>query len=402
MKLKYYLSWVVLTMFLLSSFAVLGEENTTSTNPSTDTKTDTNREKTTSNVRDRVDVREDVRDKREDLRDKREDVRDKLNIDRERCIKKCVEESGEGAKIRCEAKCKVADLREGVRDKREDLRDKREDVRDRLKNFEAAKERLRLAEDKLKIEKIKFIEARDRFKKECASIANADNGSCRRIKSEIKSDAKPHLLNTANAVLESLNKLKAKVDASDYLEENDKKEILANIDAKITKVNDLIKKIEALNENSTFEEVKQLSQEITATWKEIRPLLEIQHRKVEILGFGRIIKNSEKLEERLKNTLEKMKAKGYDVTNLDVLVAEFESELKLAKASHIEALKLISAGDVKGAHEKLADARKNLKLAHETLKKIVQEIKNRDKKVLETTESEQTSTETTKQTAVTS
>lgn len=377
MKLKYYLSCVVLTIFLLSSFAVIGEENTASANPTIDTGVNTNTEKTTSNIRDRADIK-----------DKREDVRDKLNIDRERCIKKCVEESGEGAKIRCEAKCKVADVRV--------------DVRDRLKNLDAVKERLKLAEAKLKAEKVKFIGARDRFKKECASISNADNGSCRSIKAEIKSNAKPHLLNTVNAVLESLNKLKAKVDASDYLEENDKKEILANVDAKITKVNDLIKKIEALNENSTPEDVKQLSQEITAAWKEIRPLLEIQHRRVEILGFGGIIKRSEKLEERLKNTLEKMKAKGYDVTNLDALITEFDNRLKLAKASHIEALKLIIAGDVKGAHEKLVDAKKQLKLAHETLKKIVQEIKKRDKKVLETTESEQTSTETTNKTAATS
>lgn len=279
------------------------------------------------------------------------------------------------------------DKREDIRDKREDIRDKREDVREKLKEFNAVKERFKLAENKLKAEKVKFIDVRDRFKKECA--ADSTKNICKTIKSEIKANAKPHLLNTANAVLEALNRLRARTESSDYLEEADKKEILSNIDAKIANVKDLMAKIEALNENSTPEEIKQVAEDIKVVWKNLRPFLELQGKKVGIIRIGGVIKKSEKLEGRLQRTLEKLKSKGFDVSNLDALITEFNNHIKEAKANHVEALKLISAGDVKGAHEKLTEAKKHLKLAQDALRKIVQEIKNRDKTTLETPEPEE-------------
>ena len=98
-----------------------------------------------------------TRDRKEDMKDKREDMRDALNIDRQRCLEKCRNESSQY----CEARCKIADRKEDIKDFREDVR-KGKSKLFRIKN--AAELDLRhLSKERIETLRIKFDDAKERF-----------------------------------------------------------------------------------------------------------------------------------------------------------------------------------------------------------------------------------------------
>ncbi len=264
---------------------------------------------------------------------------------------------------------------------------------------ELAKENYKKTVEQYKEAREKFKESREKIKdnreklKECVGLKT---DKCNNIRATVKANAKPFLTNSADAILKLLENLKNKVEASN-LEDAEKAELIAEIDASIAKINEAKVSADALTEGATNEEIKESAKEIKEAWKEARK--DVKRIAGELVHFrvGEIIKKAEKLEDRLNRVLEKAKAAGKDTSALQSLIDQFHQKIadarqkyENAKAKYTEAK---TAGDVdalvKEANALLKEAHKDLKEAHRILKDIVRELKekNTEKELEETKES---------------
>jgi len=223
---------------------------------------------------------------------------------------------------------------------------------------------------------------------------------CKMVRAEIKTNAKPFLLNSADLVLKLLDNLGTRISNSNMSDE-EKNGLLADLDARIQGVEDAKTKIDGLTQNSTNEETKEAAKVIRTAWLDTRK--DIKRVTGHLINFrvGEIIVRAERLEERLDKVVEKAKANGKDTTQLESLINNFKEKVnearekyELAKAKYTEAK---TAGDVdsviKEANQYLKEAHSKLKEAHSILKDIVSEIRKRgQEKTLEETSVEATET----------
>lgn len=273
-------------------------------------------------------------------------------------------------------------------------------ARERFKEArELAKENYKQTVEQYKEAKEKFKDSREKIKenreklKECVGLKT---DKCNNIRATVKANAKPFLTNSADAILKLLENLKNKVEASN-LEDAEKAELIAEVDASIAKINEAKASADALTEGATNEEIKESAKEIREAWKEARK--DVKRIAGELVHFrvGEIIKKAEKLEERLNMVLEKAKANGKDTSALQGLIDQFHQKIADAREKYEQAKQKYTeaktAGDVdavvKEANALLKEAHKDLKEAHSILKNIVRELraKNAEKEIEETKES---------------
>ncbi|MEW6063150.1 MAG: hypothetical protein AB1571_02155 [Nanoarchaeota archaeon] len=253
----------------------------------------------------------------------------------------------------------------------------------------------------------KFLDQRRIFitsKEKLVNCRGDFSERCKSVRADIRSNAKPFLLNSADMVLKLLDNLEARISNSNMTDE-EKSNLLADIDAKIKEVEDAKAKIEGLTKNSTNEEIKEAANVIRTAWIDTRK--DVKRVTGHFINFriGEIIVRAERLEVRFDKVVEKAKADGKDTAQLESLISQFKEKIEeakekynLAKGKYIEAK---TAGDVdaviREANQYLKDAHSKLKEAQSILKSIVQEIRKQgqEKTLEETTATEPAQQETT-------
>lgn len=340
-------------------------------------------------IRDKI---EDIKDTREDVKDLQEDLRDKINIDRERCIEKCQNESNNN----CEARCKVADIKENVRDRNENIRDVKEDLRERLREGKSIK--VRTAADlnirHIKVEKLEELRERYEDVKEKYKEAKEDMHDAReRLKHSLQDGnqtgafehAKTYLLRSADALINHLEKLKTKVQENENIPDDREAEIVAEIDVQISAINDIKVEIEAA---TTREQIKDAAKKLRDVWKKLKHIIKFHTQRIVAARVEGIVNNGLVLEKRL----DKILANLNESTDVDVEVDNFKAKINLSRDKYRQAqdkleevLDLRAAGEsadsekikalMEEAGQLLKEARDALKEAHEILKSIVKKIK---------------------------
>ena len=221
------------------------------------------------------------------------------------------------------------------------------------------------------------------LKKDLRSCRDDRSKECIEVRTKVKIDSKDYMDKASERMLLLLEEAKTKVEESD-LSADIKTRLNARIDADIKAVTDAKIKVEALNENSTSEEVKAAAKELREAWMHAKKTLRITNALVVETRVGLIVERADKLELRLNNLVAKLEAEGKDTTELKAKIDEFNHHIDTAREKRKEALNVlieikieedVNAEDrqeaVAKAHALLVEAKTHLKEAHQILKEIV-------------------------------
>lgn len=246
-------------------------------------------------------------------------------------------------------------------------------------DYMKAKEQFQLKKIDLEKAKLKF-QGMQEIRKQCKA------GNCNITDEELIASAKEFLGNSADAIIEHLNKVKAKIQENEDLSDDEANAMIAQIDEKIAE-------IEAAKEKAqnatTKEEIRDAAKDINAAWKDIK-ITSLAHTNQLINArIGGIIVKSEHLKEKLDKILARMEANGKDVSNIKPMVDEFNADINLSKEKYDAAMEKFKefwqAEDKSAAQDKLKEAqdlmneaKQALKDANEKLREIVKAIKEKN------------------------
>lgn len=245
--------------------------------------------------------------------------------------------------------------------------------------YQEAKENYASMRDAYETQRDEFVRVRQQYR----DCERSDTENCSRVRENIKTEAKEHLLNSADLIIKELERVKEKVQSSEDLSESEIAAIVSEIDAKISEVKSARETIGNLDGNSTREDINNAAKTVRESWLEIKASLKKHIARLMNARLGNIIHSTEMLEKRLYAARDKLEAKGADVSSLDAKLSEFSSKLDTAAGKYREAVEKFgsakSASEVdeaaKDVHTLLTEAKQALKDARDLLRDIVSEIK---------------------------
>ena len=275
----------------------------------------------------------------------------------------------------------------------ERLETAKENIAMARERYEQAKERYLSVKDAYMAKKNTFLEAKEQYKN-CKDIESEECGEKRE---RIKSNAQPYLLKVADLVLSELEKIKAKVEASEDLSEEEIAEIVADIESKIQDVEDAKAVIENLDEESTREEINEAAEIIRDAWKDSKVALKKHAGRMVNARLGNIIHRTEMLETKLESIRDRLESKGADVSDLDDMLEEFNAQIELANEKYEEGkalwLEAKTSEDVDNAAKEaraiLTEAKDALQNARDMLRDIVKEIRDLNRGSLDVEDGEE-------------
>lgn len=236
---------------------------------------------------------------------------------------------------------------------------------------ESLRDKMLEEREKMRDTKTRVLEAHEKVMKARASFLDA------RIK--IRSgqattvDKQDFLLAAADKVIELLNDLKVKVEASD---DEDKAETLAEIDASIEAMTSAKATVEGIDtETATREEIRAAAGELRDAWNDAQKVLRKGAGHVVNKRVGNVIQRMDHMDDKLDKILERLAAKGYDVSAAAALTAEFDAKIESAEAHHEKSKELFEAGSIQEANVEMRAAMADLKDAHNLLKDIVKSLR---------------------------
>jgi chromosome segregation ATPase len=247
--------------------------------------------------------------------------------------------------------------------------------------FETARNRYQTAKQNYANAKARITQTRARYN-ECKGEETAE---CTQVRKETKSNARSLLVNGADRVIASLEKLKEKIELSDRLTYEEAAERIAEIDAKIAELQEAKETSEDLDEESDPEDVREAANQIRNAWQNTKRVMQINAARVVNAKIGGVIVKSEKLQERLGSAVAKLSEEGQDTAEVEALIDEFSAKVESAKThyelamdKHEEAR--ATEGDVsdimKEATSHMQEAHKELKEAHAVLAKVLRQMKS--------------------------
>jgi hypothetical protein len=325
------------------------------------------------------------------------------------------------AKVETETNIKDGELEtktetrvKGVSEFAKTLKESSQKFRDSLRSAKTKEERVQIIKERRDELKAGFEDARTKFrasKEELKVCKGKQDLKCKNLRVKYRANTLPFLLSTADAMAEYLERVRVKISESNL---ENKVELLARIDARISKLDKIKDEIESLGENPSREDLKKAADALKAELKEVKA--SGRNAAVHSLAdrMGGVLVKAAHLEARLDKTLLKLKTKDVDISTADTKVAEFKQHIEDAKKIHAEAkAKLIGGASPSDVHSLIKSAHEHLKLAHQALKEAVRQIKNikdgedaLEEAIIETqdedagiSDSEQVSTTTGEQTA---
>ncbi len=224
-----------------------------------------------------------------------------------------------------------------------------------------------------------FLEAKERLR-ECE---DADSDECSELRERAQNHSVEMIINSANMIIEHLNKIKEKVEASETMDPERAEEIILEINNSISELEEAIAQAESAE---TKDEIKEIAKTVSKLWIRIRHRERLHAASVVKARVWGIMKRSENLEERLDLTLAKMEEQGIDTVDIDTKITEFSEKILNATSKYNEAQELMDGAYLEEDKEKLKEvvdeakqlidqAHELLKEAHTLLVEIVRDIK---------------------------
>jgi hypothetical protein len=242
-----------------------------------------------------------------------------------------------------------------------------------------AKEQLKAAEERYANAEKRYNQAKNEFKGEKLAWQRAlESGN----ETAAIEHAKNYLDDAADMIIESLEKVRAKVAGSDDLTEEEAKLALAEIDARIERMEDLK---EELAKADTKEEVKAVGKEIIAAWSLTRYRLQLHAETLVRGNIGEILSRSSALEAHLERVITEMEdanVSNSTIASLDDKVDDFSDLIASAREKYDDANALFEEAKETDDRVKFDESKELMRAAHSDLKEahtilmsIVKEIK---------------------------
>lgn len=199
-------------------------------------------------------------------------------------------------------------------------------------------------------------------------------------KQEHLEEAKNYLLKANEATIRYLERIKAKIEKMKHIDEDQKNNIIAEIDKDI---NWLKAKQEAIKNASTPQELEEIAHQAREYWHRVRGRVKKLLGRALRLRLDYIFARFDKIREKIAQAIEKAKEGGKDTTQLENWLADFDKNLNLAKEKYslakekFTALSNVAEADklFREGHAFLRQAHQYLRSAHHDLKEIVQELR---------------------------
>jgi len=265
-----------------------------------------------------------------------------------------------------------------VKEKAKNLRERYTVAREKYKkNKEIMRERLAKAKEKRVEVKANHQEARQKIqerKERLAACKDSETEDCKELRKDTRTQTKRYLINIAEHVLAMISKTKERVENSN-LDEEQKSELLSDLDEKAEEIAGALETIEGLDENSTKEDYVEAAKIIKESWKELRHTIKkgvgrVANGKIHAISvrLGNLKRKLHKIVERLDNA-------GKDTSQITPLLDDFDAELEKAKEARDKARQLYQENKIQEAVEATKEAHQALRETHKTLKEIVRAIK---------------------------
>jgi len=257
-----------------------------------------------------------------------------------------------------------------------------------------------IAQEKLKIAENNYMKAKQNYlmamnsykeakglllqeKKMLKQCTDSETEECIQLRERAENHSREMIVNSANMMIEHLNKIKEKVNSSEEMDEERAEEIVSEINGYISELENAIAQAEAAE---TKAEIKEIAKTVSKLWIRIRNRERLHAASVVNAREWGIIKRSEHLEERLDSTLADMEEQGINVAGIDEKVNEFSEKIEQAKSKYEQAQDLMDTAYLEEDKENLKrivdEAKQLIDEAHELLKEankllveIVRDIK---------------------------
>ena len=115
----------------------------------------------------------------------------------------------------------------------------------------------------------------------------SETEECKSTVKETKLNAKDHLTNSANLIIENLEQLKSRIQSSTELSKEEIDEITKSIDEQIKKINDAKSILENINEETSRDEIKDAASTIRQSWQETK----VHYNKIKLRHLGARLRN---------------------------------------------------------------------------------------------------------------
>lgn len=238
-------------------------------------------------------------------------------------------------------------------------------------NFLKARERYTSAKEKFTDQKHNLISLKDKVK-----VCDKETGDCTQKKLELRKGVRVHLEKTIALIESSLERLIEKVENSKVLTDEEKEEALVSlvdIEETITAEKE---KVEALAEEATAAELREAIKNLKKAWIEGR---KIQKSIIATLTNAKLENLFEKLETEFVDGMEMritdLEEQGVDVSELEVLLAEYKTEVAELENSLEKAKEKRLEEDLEAWREANVEVRQNLKDAKEALRDFMKKYK---------------------------
>jgi len=247
-----------------------------------------------------------------------------------------------------------------------------ERIKESLQSYKHARERYEEFINKSKESKIQFDETRDEYR---ACVKDQDN--CTVLNSELLNQSKMYLLNTVGSVETYLLQVKEKIVSNDDIDEASAAALQENIDTLLSKLDEL--KID-INEATTKEELRQVSQDLKRLVQNIKERTQFHIAKLIHAQVGEILSRSTLLESKMEQLLERMNNNNITVDDLQEKVDAFSTLIAQAKESYQEATNLFNQawelrsneGQTEEVQALLNQSKEKARIAHGYLKEANQ------------------------------
>ena len=251
---------------------------------------------------------------------------------------------------------------------------------------ESIDERRTTAQERYEDARERYEDARNRVAGVRERLVTCDAvGLCDEERRDLQRDATPFLTAGADVVVEAIEQVIIRIEASNMPEEQ-KQEHITMLNARINAILDVREQASSLDEQESVERVEQTSRQLREEWVEARKEVEVS-QGIEVSARLRHVHDQlSLLGNRLEQAIVRLEAQGHDVSAAAELMAEYERRLSTANQEYEAAVQAYTraraAGDfdtaAQQANEYIRQAHAELTQARELLREIVGVIRGAD------------------------
>ncbi len=204
----------------------------------------------------------------------------------------------------------------------------------------------------------------------------ADNGTnCTQLREQAKEHARGFVQNSARMIQSHLERLRARIAASEDLSEEQVAEMTQGLDKALAEIEDVQERLSDADEK---EEIRNAARTLSSIWQRFRPQERVYAGRLANEKMFNILRRSQIMELRLERTLEMAEEQNISAGNISSQIDQFSQKIFDARQTHQNAsLRIRQAEELRqesaeGASAQIAEmidqARKFLREAHEDLK----------------------------------